>query len=292
MTTNAAKSNVLVTHKPTGPLGEVYLKSISPYMSPAHKLAYRYAHNISQAFTVDASPHILNILDAAHINGWASYSLYDSVLDSNETHHVPTATTALRISLDLFISAAIELGVPNCVIHKCFETMDQANHWEISHARSPPGVFHPSTLPQYGNLNQLAERSWGNSLVLQILLHDDARLGPALEFMHHYLIVRQLFDDIKDWQEDYANGHVSYVVTTILQLKGTNTNDMTNLQKVFLLKALPNVLKTSNYHLNKADLSLTKIGGHNTTLFRLWLRDASARLATVGQSLNDISNLT
>ena len=82
--------------------------------------------------------------------------------------------------------------------------------------------MHIGQIPDYGNLHWLYERSLSHSLpVLGVLaaagvpLHEAAGRAIARAFKD-YLIIKQLSDDLHDWKEDLAMGHISYVVAKIL----------------------------------------------------------------------------
>lgn len=107
-------------------------------------------------------------------------------------------------------------------------------------------------LPRYGNGIVLAERAFAHALTPMAILasypdsHDKDSRHIEIA-MQHYLIARQLNDDMHDWVKDMQAGQASYVVTAILRdinvKQGTHDLDslVREMQKCFRRKTMPNV---------------------------------------------------
>jgi hypothetical protein len=181
------------------------------------------------AASLTPEPHIPDVarttLGVANLYGWMAYTICDDILDGEEGRQLlPAATTAMRASLAAFATA-----VPNAsfqqTVAETFTTIDSANAWEGSHCRFtvtddrctiPP-------LPTFGRLQQLAERSLGHTLTpLGVLVAAGYSLsGKPVQAVHtglrHYLIARQLLDDLKDYEDDLRAGRLSAVGVTLLR---------------------------------------------------------------------------
>ena len=159
-------------------------------------------------------------LCVANVCGWLAYTVYDHFLDDRgNPEHLPIANIAARLSVQLFQKIAPQPEM----VQQLFATMDRANAWELARARQAVRgtSLTITTLPKYKKGAHLAERSIAHALgPLIVLAGAGARfhtLQTAEAAFRHFLIARQLADDLYDWQEDIRSGHASYVVTAILR---------------------------------------------------------------------------
>lgn len=164
-------------------------------------------------------------LSLANLYGWLAYTIYDDFLDGEgQPELLPSANLAMRSSLHCFSQATPLRRSFQALTRQTFDTIDGANAWELTHCRFP--VYGREilidALPDYGDLSPLAERSLGHTLApLAILIAKglgsrDLAFRQARQAMHHYLIARQLNDDLHDWQADLQNGQITHVVNRIL----------------------------------------------------------------------------
>ncbi|MEJ0073396.1 MAG: hypothetical protein WDN27_04950 [Candidatus Saccharibacteria bacterium] len=171
------------------------------------------------------SENFLNNLSVANINGWLAYVIYDDFLDgTGKPSLLPAANAAARRSFDGFLEAIADDQAFRSLVRETFDAIDGANAWEQAHCRFErnSGRLLVGALPDYGRLSKLAERSMGHTLApLAVLVATGSRPGEkpfksVQAALSHYLIARQLNDDLHDWQQDLENGHVSYVVGRII----------------------------------------------------------------------------
>jgi hypothetical protein len=171
------------------------------------------------------STTLLIRLGLANLYGWTAYTIYDNFLDdSGDVRLLSVANLSLRYSLEQFRAAVPRAQQYRQFVQQTFDTIDGANAWEILHCRF--GIHDQridiGPLPQYAELERLAERSLGHALTpLGVLAHhgimpNDPAAQSLLTALKHYLIARQLHDDLRDWEPDTRAGHCSYVVTKIL----------------------------------------------------------------------------
>ncbi len=167
--------------------------------------------------------HFLDSLGAANLYGWLAYTIFDDLIDEEgRTKLLPVATLSLRRSLQGFLEAARGDPAFQVTVHETFDMIDGANRWELASCRygHHGSRLQVGTPPDYGDLSKLAERSFGHALgPLAVILRsevDEQALMHCRAALKQHLIVRQLHDDLHDWQEDLAHGHASYVVARLL----------------------------------------------------------------------------
>ncbi len=172
-----------------------------------------------------AADDFLAGLSLANAYGWLAYTVYDDFLDgTGKPSLLPAANTAMRKSFDGFSEAVPKNPAFRALVREVFDAIDSANAWEQGHCRfaTPGGQLSLGTLPDYDNLSKLADRSLGHTLApLAILAAKGLRVSDTpfqkiRSALFHYLIARQLNDDLHDWQTDLDNGHISYVVSRVL----------------------------------------------------------------------------
>jgi hypothetical protein len=206
-------------------------------------------------------------LGLANLYGWIAYTIYDDFLDDEgKPELLSAANVALRSSLREF-----ELALPRnltfqSLVQKTFNTMDSANAWEVRHCRFTIEDYRLKLhkLPDYTGLERLAERSLGHTLTpLAILIAvgeplDSPAALACLQALRHYLIARQLNDDLHDWEDDVNRGQITYVVSEILRdLKlRTRQQDLRRLLGVmrqqFWHLSLPRLSQTITQHIEQA----------------------------------------
>lgn len=165
----------------------------------------------------------LENLSLANLFGWAAYTIYDDFLDGEgQPGLLPAANVAMRSSLRQFLDALPADRPYHHVVRDVFDIIDGANAWELAHCRYrvQDDKLVIGSLPDYGGLAKLAERSFGHILAPLAILHASKAgkeaVGHTRGALQRYLIVRQLNDDLHDWQSDLEHGHITYVVARIL----------------------------------------------------------------------------
>lgn len=163
-------------------------------------------------------------LGEANIYCWIAYSIYDKLIDDHpEAPLLPIANRATRESLIRYQALFAPEHPFQQTVLSTFNAMDHANAWELAHCRFKRAGENIviSQLPHYGTYKILADRCSGHILGLLAIaiLCDvsDEAYTHIEKGLRHYLIARQLSDDIHDWKEDFAAGHASSTVAHILQ---------------------------------------------------------------------------
>jgi hypothetical protein len=215
-------------------------------------------------------------LGLANLYGWAAYTIYDDFLDDEgQPALLPTANVALRYALEAFEASVSKDPAFQGFVHRTFDIIDNANAWEQTHCRFQyeGQKLVVAALPEFGDLQVLAERSLGHCLAPLAVLCLSGQGTDSAAFRHteaalrHYLIARQLNDDAHDWQEDLQLGHGSYVVTCLLIEAGVSPGSYSQsvllpaLRQQFWYETLPSICRTiqqqvmlSRHHLKKLTL--------------------------------------
>ncbi len=166
-----------------------------------------------------------NLLGAANLYGWLAYTIYDDFLDNEgQPLRLPVANCAMRYALDCFQAAMPTHASYQRYVSRIFTEMDTANAWEVANCRFEVHnrIINIERLPQYRHCSSLASRSFAHVLgPMAVLAWQSKSGGKSISSIEsafrHYLIARQLADDLYDWTDDVQAGRISYVVTAILR---------------------------------------------------------------------------
>jgi len=155
-------------------------------------------------------------------------------------------------------------------VAQTFDTMDAANTWEITHCRWKinSGTLYTGELPDFGGLDQLASRSLGHTLTPLAVLFAAGASPPARRYvqtaLRHYIIAKQLNDDMHDWKEDLAAGRITYVVSRILrQLElASGQHQLPKIlpvaERMFWYQVLPSLCDDITYQITQSRNALAK----------------------------------
>lgn len=211
------------------PLKNILLDSLSKLIeSKNSKEITQLSTNFNRSLKAPLTNHkqFLARLNKANLYGWIAYTIYDDFMDDEgDPTLLSAANVAMRLSHETFLRALPDKAFQDFV-RDTFNTMDNANSWELTHCRF--NTYKKSTititqLPNYDGLMQLANRSIGHTLGPLALLVKSGSALKSADFqavntaLKHYIIAKQLNDDAHDWQEDFLRGHITYVVATILE---------------------------------------------------------------------------
>jgi len=190
------------------------------------------------------------------VNIWGMFQIYDDFLDEEGSPKLLSAANLCLRELTTIFNEILpkETGFAE-FSKKILDTIDSANTWEVSHCRinsKKRAKLRISSIPDYGDLSQLAEKSLGHALgpiaILFSLGYKETspEVKNLMNFFKQYIIARQLNDDAHDWEEDFTNGQVNAVGAMILQsVKSKKGKNLTieELQQVFWYDVAPVVCK-------------------------------------------------
>lgn len=299
-TLNAADRKALDAYKNIWPhaadtqpatLSEPYLRAqatLSKMSEPLRSQALHFLERVAQADTTKEIAHIaafanaslgsdikkdtLMALGEANIYGWIAYTIYDHIIDGESSAALlPVANVTMRLSLMSYKKMIPQDNLFQKTIDQLFNDIDEANAWELETCRFRVrrGIIRLSSLPHYQQNEVLARRSGIHILGPLIAVHSsplgkDARKMKYLhDGLQQYLIARQLSDDIHDWKEDLAAGHVTAVVAQLLA-------DNTHTAKRIHVKALTAALQHS--FLQHSMYTICQCIIHHATLAKYNLR--------------------
>lgn len=169
---------------------------------------------------------VTRLLGQANVFAWIAYVIYDDFMDDEgDVPALPVANVAVRSALLNYNQVMSDDAVFQKYISQTFDRVDAANAWEVAHCRMVVAdqKITIGTLPDFGNLNFLADRTFIHALSPLALarLTGVALVGKCWEALEqgfrHYLIARQLNDDIHDWCKDLSAGHITVVVKMLLE---------------------------------------------------------------------------
>jgi hypothetical protein len=145
-------------------------------------------------------------LGSANVLAWLSYYIYDSIVDEGtNSQKIGLANLSMRFSLSLFKECADELGVSERVIYDHFNSVD------VAFVKEPIGAI------KNWDLEYCAQRSIGHILGVSMILASknlsSVRTKSILKTYVTYIKLKQLLDDIRDFDEDLSDSRNSYVIS-------------------------------------------------------------------------------
>jgi hypothetical protein len=233
-------------------------------------LAQRFSQSLRRPPTAPAKD-FFERLGAANLYGWLAYTAYDDFLDEEGTSALlPLANIAMRRSLDGFARALPDQPAFQAFTRQVFDTIDAANSWEQTHCRYvvENGKILVGARPEYSGLAPLAERSLGHTLAPLAVLWTAGHRPESRAFqntrqaLQHYLIAKQLNDDAHDWHEDLSRGHISYVVSCLLNDLAAKRGRhdikllLTEARPRFWQATLPAIMKEVRQHIRQSRRAL------------------------------------
>ncbi len=214
-------------------------------------------------------------LGLANLCGWLAYTVFDDFLDDEgKPAQLPAATFALRRSLHHFARALPDNEAFQTAVQEAFNTIDAANAWEQAHCRfavDAHGV-QIGQLPKYTDPKRLYERSVGHTLTpFGVLVAggyslDSPEVRQIALALRSYIAIRQLIDDLHDWEQDCRAGQISYVVAAILRDLALPAGRYTfaglipKMQHAFWHQTLPQACKVASAHIAEARKALRRSG--------------------------------
>lgn len=222
------------------------------------------------ALGVKLPPKIVTHLNLASLHGWTAYIIYDDFLDDEGKNHELSIANISHRAVVRHFNAALKDPAFHQLVSETLDTVDVANAWEALYARAVRTKNKLQyTLPNYGDLTQLASRSQGHMLVACAVMmyaahsSDSAAMKNLQKFFHHFLIAKQLNDDAHDWRTDLEHGHLSAVVTMLLRdlhpVECTPFKDMPKLEKHFWDQTIHDINEHIIDHCDQAEQALSQV---------------------------------
>ena len=177
----------------------------------------------NDALSAKLSTTKLNKLSEANIHSWIAYTIYDHILDKeSDATLLPAANVCMRLAINLHKQSLPARHPLQALITDYFNQVDTVSSWELTFCRlnMRDRSITIAQLPDYKQYENLAWRSCIHILGALIVASTALSTTKMEEFtkgLHHYLIARQLADDIHDWREDLTAGRITAVVALLLK---------------------------------------------------------------------------
>ncbi len=227
-------------------------------------LAWMYGQ--ATGHTGSAAQAACEHLGIANVYAWAAYTIYDDFLDDEgEPSLLATANYCLRAMLREY-RTALPAASFQLFVEETLAIVDAANTYETTQLRfsATASSITVGRLPDYGTAELLANRALFHIIgPMGVLAASGEDIGSStwiktLQAFRHYLIARQLNDDIHDWVKDLQRGQISYVVAAVLRYLGTppGTYSLDELiayaRLIFWQTVLPGICDTALEHITAA----------------------------------------
>jgi len=188
-------------------------------------------------------PETIYELGLANLFLWLSYTIYDNIIDGDESpDSLPLANFAAREFI-LRLSRQKSSGEYQGWFKKIMAKMDYSQIWERKYARfnHNKDIVLSAPIKNYQQPSALYAKSLAHSLGPMLIL-DQLKYPPSsdqgknvLLFFKYYLSVRQLQDDIYDFEIDYRQGIITSANIRIIK----NNINRDQAAGYFLQKELP-----------------------------------------------------
>lgn len=230
--------------------------------------AFIASTSLSSKASLVGTGHALGV---ANFFTWMAYTIYDDLLDDDgDVSHLPAANTIHRMAVRSYTDAIT--AVDQSFVTQIFEQMDQANAWELAFCRFTidDDRITIGVLPAYGSRRIIAQRAMAHVLGPLLLIRhyrSPSALKRASAGLRHYVIARQLNDDLCDWADDLRQGHCSPVVAHLLRkakvMPGVYaiTDLQQRLQRLFWQTELEVLSQLILKHCDRARVILTRETG-------------------------------
>lgn len=220
---------------------------------------------------------LIRLLGTANVYVWIAYTIYDDILDNEgDAHLLPVANVALRRALDCYQRAASGKTGFAAYMAEVFDATDTANAWEVTHCRFEISQVEDrisiGELPDYGNRMVLARRSYPHALgpmAIMAVYGFDPKSNTwriMQTAFRHFIIARQLNDDLHDWQSDLLSGQINYVVAVLLRTLRVHvgvyalSSFMPTLKQHFWQHVLPEICQTILKHITLSRQAFVRSG--------------------------------
>ncbi len=203
------------------------------------------AHDFERALLKNPiiRPDAAELLGVANLFGWYAYSIFDDIMDDNQSHErLSLALRARDVCVQMFDQAFDDPDYRDYVSQTLVKTHDALiTEMQLLRFTYEFGAVIPINFQQPFPIHILADRAFGHVLGPLGLFHELVRKDDSLfheleSFYHHFLITRQMLDDAHDWKEDFMKGQlnsVSYALLRELKITTIEPNTVDTLHDYF-----------------------------------------------------------
>lgn len=220
------------------------IKSLSPSLRTQHVVAMaRKIHQRDQQGEIAALSFLFNLslpnpgsfnetnirnFDIANTFTWVSYSLFDDIIDHPKNirlAHTAAILSSVSILKMKALSSYSASTIATSVALELFTETDTAIHTEVTTCRATisNGSITIPHIPKTNHLKVLlASKSiahiTGPAIITKHLY--PLQYEMVIKTLRSYCAMRQLLDDLYDWEEDLRDGHITLVTATLLRKHG------------------------------------------------------------------------
>lgn len=214
-------------------------------------------------------------LGMANFFGWMAYTIYDDFFDNeSQIEYLSFANLCLREVTKIYENILPKTTGFSDFFHSVMDSLDSENLTEVTRGRAKKDnqtLILPPAIPSV-TFEKTANKSLGHALGPLCLLFFLGLRANAPEvlflksFFQEYIALKQLSDDLHDWQQDLSNGNITPMISLLLQdytLKKKQKikiidldTDMAGLQELFWFETLEKALAQGKTFAKKARESL------------------------------------
>ncbi|MFA6973155.1 MAG: hypothetical protein WC238_00250 [Parcubacteria group bacterium] len=242
-------------------------------------LPYYFQKSLGQK---EIDERLIAELGATSLYGWTAYTIYDDFLDGEgDPKLLSLANICLRELTSIYSVNFSNDEKFLSFFGKIMDRIDSANSWEASNCRAKivgSCLMIPERLPEYENMEKLADRSIGHALGAAAILYlntnetESEEMKNLISFFENYIIARQLNDDAHDWEEDLKRGQLSPAVVSVLKRYAKPNASKNNgeldlkkqlkqLQKIFWYDVIHEICDKALFHIKESRKNLESIKG-------------------------------
>ena len=236
---------------------------------------------------------------------WNAFIIYDDFWDEDEKaapQNLPIANFFHRNYISYCEKAFRDNRQLSSMFNEWMSKMEEANHREISCFRTiakGEKLSIPKEVPEYGDYTIKFWPSSGHAIISLAALVEmgytptSSVFSCIKEYFIHYLVARQISDDLHDWKEDLDRGNLSIVTTEIIRLwKNSFPEEKEiNLKRDYIMltnyfwRATEKICNIALSHLEKANKALSSIDTikRNGYLYHLLIKEKGVISRTLSE---------
>jgi hypothetical protein len=226
----------------------------------------------------DINDEKISLLSLYNIYFWNAFIIYDNFWDEDEEADIKLLPVANYFSRNFIRYFSTKRNKKfRSFFLSLMNNLDGANFNEITNFRliiKDNELYIPKKIPDYQDYELKFWPSAGHIIAPVLMLTelgyeiDSPEISYLTDYFKHYLVAKQINDDLHDWIEDMNRGHSTIVILTIIKKwieiypnkKKINTKkDLPKLKNIFwqsideIIAIALDHLKKSKHYLNKME---------------------------------------
>lgn len=200
---------------------------------------------------------------------WHGYTIIDDLIDNdNNKNKILDVATMLRLGYQNLFSFHKFTEVQNS-LYDSINQMEDNYRWEIEKARfSSKKDLENKLKNNFSDYKYISKRMSPFTHIMSYLilvLGEDQKKSKAIKkFVNNLLIIDQLNDDAHDFEEDYKNGIITYVLA--YTIREYDKQKKSSKKEIFWLKTIPHITHICQNLFDEAKSEIEKIDHDNYLL--------------------------